>query len=92
MLPDPKPQTIRLKGKAYKEFRETLYRRDKGMCQDCDKWVPLYDGGVFNLFTCAHVAHIKSRGAGGGDTLDNAKLKCYECHINKEHGPQWGIK
>jgi 5-methylcytosine-specific restriction endonuclease McrA len=82
--PQPKPKTVRLKGKAYTQFRIDLYNFYNGRCVDCDRWVPLYDNGYFDPFICAHVSHIKSRGAGGGDTFDNCTIKCFECH-RKEH-------
>ena len=81
-----KTKPIRLKGKAYQEFRGQVYDATEGFCEDCGVWAPLLDSdGVFDVFTCGHISHIKSRGAGGGDTLDNAKWKCFNCHIVKEH-------
>jgi 5-methylcytosine-specific restriction endonuclease McrA len=83
-----KKKPIRLKGKAYSEFRKQVFDRAEGLCEDCGRWVPLYtplEHG-FNVLACGHVAHIKSHGAGGGDTLDNVRWLCYECHILKEHG------
>jgi 5-methylcytosine-specific restriction endonuclease McrA len=77
----PKHKPIRLKGKALKALRESAYQRDLGRCVKCDKPLPLYG----DIFTRAHLSHIKSRGAGGGDTLENTQIKCYQCHIVKEH-------
>ena len=81
----PKKKAIRLKGKAYTLFRKAVYERARGMCDECGLPAPLLDDGRFNVFTCGHVAHIRSRGAGGGDTLDNVKWKCWECHLVLEH-------
>lgn len=84
----PKPKTIRLKGKSLAKLRIKAYVRDGGLCVDCGRWVPL-DGDVFER---AHMSHVKSRGSGGSDVLSNVKTKCYDCHIVKEHGPQWSQK
>lgn len=73
----PKPHTTRLKGKAMEQLRRECFERDKGICQVCGKYASWEQG---------HMAHVKSRGAGGGDTLDNVKWKCPYCHICKEHG------
>ena len=81
----PKPHTVRLKGKAYTAFRKAVHDRARGMCEQCGLPAPLLDDGKFNLYTCGHVSHRKSRGAFGGDTLDNAEWKCYWCHIVVEH-------
>ena len=86
----PKPKTTRLKGKGKTEFRKKVFNRSSGFCEDCGVYAPLLDNdGLFDVFMCGHVSHIKSYGAGGGDTLDNVKWKCYNCHINKEHGPKF---
>jgi hypothetical protein len=86
MNPCPKPKTIRLKGKAYAKLRLEAWVRAGGCCEDCFRYVPLKGDTVFEI---AHLSHIKSRGAGGSDTLDNVKIKCYGCHIGIEHGPRW---
>jgi len=91
MLSCPKNNPIRLKGKKYQELRRKRWKLDNCICVDCGRWIPLYDqDGVFDPFTCAHFAHIKSRGSGGSDTLENGETKCYDCHINKEHGLSFG--
>ena len=89
--PQPKNKPVRLKGKKKAEFKARVYKRDGGKCQDpkCDtpdRVLPR-SGSVFEF---AHLSHIKSYGAGGGDTMDNVKWKCNHCHIEIEHGPQWG--
>lgn len=89
----PKKKAVRLKGKAYSAFRKEVYERENGVCQECETYAPLFDVyGQFNEFTCGHVSHIKSRGSGGSDTLDNVKWKCFKCHNIKEHGPKWSKK
>lgn len=89
VIPDPKPHTIRLKGKAYEKFRLEVWKRAGGRCEICGAWSPLRDrDGVFDVFTSGHISHIKSRGSGGSDTLDNVKWSCFKCH-SKHHGPKW---
>lgn len=41
--------------------------------------------GIPVTWESGHMAHIKSRGAGGIDTLDNVVTKCAHCHLIKEH-------
>jgi hypothetical protein len=74
---------VRLSGMAMEELREKVYRRDQGRCTwaDCGVWLPLY-GSVFNR---AHLAHIKSRGAGGSDTEANTRILCPAHHLGAEH-------
>ena len=90
MTPDPKPHTIRLKGKAKTEFRREVAERAKYHCENCGRHTPSLIYGVFDVFNCGHVSHIKSYGSGGGDTLDNVKWKCYKCHILIEHWKENG--
>ena len=83
----PKHKPVRLKGKAYTEFRKAVYERANGICAGCAGPVPLLDyNGKFNIYTCGHVSHIKSRGAGGSDTLDNVEWRCFSCHMRKHSG------
>ena len=92
-----KQKPIRLKGKAKTEFRKKVFEHFNGRCQgvlpdgsQCEERPPLMDSdGVFDVFTCGHVSHIKSVGSGGEDILENVLYKCYNCHINKEHGLKW---
>jgi 5-methylcytosine-specific restriction endonuclease McrA len=74
---------VRLSGQALEDLRKRVYRRDGGRCQwkDCGIWLPFY-GSVFNR---AHMAHIKSRGAGGSDELSNVRLLCPCHHLGAEH-------
>lgn len=80
MMQFPKPKRIRLKGKAMEALRVEVFARDKGICQNCGKYVSWYNG---------HLTHIKSRGAGGDDSMENCLWKCPDCHIRIEHG---GVK
>ena len=88
MKPQPKNKPIRLKGKAYTKFRKEVHDHYNGMCAKCGAWSPFTINGVFDVWTCGHVSHVKSRGAGGSDILDNVKWHCYACH-SEHHGPRW---
>ena len=83
----PKPKTVRLNKKEYAKFRIEVFQRENGICQECGKFVPaiMHNGG-YDMFLCGHVAHIRSRGAGGGDTPDNVKWMCFECHRREHDG------
>ena len=86
-----KQKTIRLKGKAYTEFRAKVFEKYGGKCQKCRCKAPLYDqDGQFSWKTCGHVSHIKGRGAGGGDVMENVKWLCPKCHLQGEHGLNFG--
>ena len=72
---------IRLKGEALTELRWQCFERDAGICQRCGVYAP-WDGFWVSR---GHMAHVKSRGVGGSDTLDNVVWKCASCHIGLEH-------
>lgn len=91
MKSQPKKPAVRLFGRAKQKFKHKLYfDRANRRCETCKpaKFVPL-TGTVFEI---AHLSHIKSYGAGGGDTEDNCLIECYDCHINARHGPKWNNK
>jgi 5-methylcytosine-specific restriction endonuclease McrA len=67
--------TIRLKGADLERVRRACFIRDGWRCQDCLRVIGWASG---------HMAHIKSRGAGGSDVMDNVRTLCLECH-SKEH-------
>jgi len=69
---------IRLKGKPLADLRRQCFTRDGWACVDC---------GVGVSWASGHMAHIKSRGAGGSDVLENVRTKCAGCH-DKEHHPK----
>jgi len=83
----PKQNVTKLKGKAYSDLRKAVWKSQHGLCAECGRWVRLDGDTIFNT---AHLAHIKSRGAGGEDTKENTRILCYSCHILKEHGLRWG--
>lgn len=73
---------IRLHGRELEQLRLACLQRDKGKCRECGVKVsdqlPAWHPLKFEM------AHIKSRGAGGSDTLGNVKTSCKECHT-KQH-------
>ena len=75
--------TVRLSGAAMEALRRSGMRSIVVAAhgRDAGSVLPLY-GSVFNR---AHLAHIKSHGAGGGDTLENTHIRCYHHHIEMEH-------
>ena len=86
MNPYPKTKPIRLYGRYRTRFRRDIHTRSGGLCETCGAWAPLVDSdGVFDVFTCGHLSHILSVGAGGSDTPDNVKWECYRCHIVDGH-------
>ena len=69
---------IRLKGKPLADLRRQCFTRDGWACVEC---------GVGVSWVSGHMAHIKSRGAGGSDVLENVRTLCGGpdgCHM-KEH-------
>lgn len=92
MNPNPKQKPLRLKGKARTDFRRQLCNRANARCERCGQWAPLLDDGVFNKFTCGHVRHKISRGAGGEDTFENCDWWCWDCHNGHDHSPKWSKK
>lgn len=81
--PRRRKTVVRLTGQAMAILRRDCWERSASRCQDCGKftlWRPRFDGDPLAY----DMAHIKSRGAGGSDTLDNVKTLCHTCHM-REH-------
>lgn len=66
---------IRLKGAALERLRRECFARDGWRCVICGRGVGWVSG---------HMMHIKSRGAGGSDVIENVVTGCWECH-GKSH-------
>ncbi len=79
--PHPKPgRPILLNDKDRRELKVRLYHgRAKRSCEFCGKSVPL-NYGKMDVFKHAHLVHIIPRKK-GGDTEENCKIGCYECHM-----------
>lgn len=92
MRPDPKPaKPVKLTGKKKTEFRRVVAKRAGEKCEVCGVHAPSLIYGVFDVFNCGHVCHIRPRSI-GGDVMPNVVWKCYYCHIIIEHGLRWGEK
>lgn len=84
--PVQKKKRTELKGKAYSNLRKALYDRAGGRCENPEcknkgKPLPLFDSeGQFDIFSCGHVSHIKSKGAGGDDSMENCLYECFSCN------------
>ncbi len=62
---------IRLKGEALAMLRRACFTRDGWRCVACFRRVSWASG---------QMAHIKSRGSGGSDALENVQTMCAEHH------------
>ena len=83
----PKIVPVRLDGDGMARLRAQRFEMDGYRCQHirlpntqasykCLRRVTWENG---------HLAHVKSRGAGGGDTIENTVTKCAGCHLVREH-------
>ena len=80
--PRKRKTVVRLRGAEMAELREKVWKRDGCRCVDCDLLLSLIaTPGSPNRM---ELSHIKSRGAGGADTMENTCSRCPECHA-KSH-------
>lgn len=73
------------KGKAWLKQRDYIYKRDKGLCQDC-----LEKGKITPGIEVHHIKHLTPDNINNPDiTLsdDNLTLLCKECH-HRRHTPK----
>ena len=89
MIKTYKSGRVRLTGENLKELRRACYDRDQGYCCEC--FNPVSDNLPEWHPNRYHMAHLKSRGAGGSDSLDNVRTLCASCHM-KEHAGRGGRK
>jgi 5-methylcytosine-specific restriction endonuclease McrA len=74
---------VRRYGRDMSALRSNCWDRCRGLCEDCFSAMffnPRFDGDP----RAYDMAHIKSRGAGGSDVLENVRGLCHSCHM-KEH-------
>lgn len=84
---DDKPgsTTARGYGHAWARLRESILRRDNGLCQEC-----LRNGRVA---LATHVDHIIPKSRGGSDDPGNLQSLCVACHKSKTaHEGRGGAK
>ncbi len=62
--------------------RQEVFDRDKGRCQGCRKPVGWQSG---------HMHHVKHRGRGGSDDLENLAWACPDCHAKEHLQVKWGL-
>jgi 5-methylcytosine-specific restriction endonuclease McrA len=72
----PKPQILRVTGKAMTELRAQCFVRDGYTCQQCG-----YRGHWYNL----DLAHIRNK-RNHGDILSNVRTLCHTCHMLEHAG------
>jgi 5-methylcytosine-specific restriction endonuclease McrA len=70
-------------GRHLDELRRDVFLRDNERCVICKTRV-IWQAGFFDSM---HLAHIRSRGAGGSDTPENVRTLCMRCHM-LEHNPK----
>ena len=68
-----KIKPLRLKGKAMKALRHAVFIRAKGRCEACGAPAP-WDGPWWVVGQLSH--YPKSKGAGGGDTMEETRWEC----------------
>lgn len=76
----------RLSGVQMAELRFQCFLRDNFTCCECGEPVLIENVIEISNPRRAHMAHIKSRGAGGTDTLDNVRTLCGRCHGREHNG------
>ena len=70
-------------GSAEKEaVRRLVFGRDGFRCVECRAPVRWESG----YWESGHLAHIKSRGAGGSWEPDNLRTLCMRCHMAEHNG------
>lgn len=74
---------IRRTGEALTQLRWDCYYRDGQRCVTCKRWVRFESGEWDSM----HMAHVRNKRM-YGDTLDNVRTKCGECHLVLEHNPK----
>jgi 5-methylcytosine-specific restriction endonuclease McrA len=72
MNPQPKQKPVRLTGTDRILFKHSLLADQGFKCHHCKTYMRN------TLQNQLH--HLKSRGAGGGDTKDNCVILCWKCH------------
>jgi 5-methylcytosine-specific restriction endonuclease McrA len=84
--PRVRKTVVRLRGAEMAELRQSVFQRDGGKCVDCGRTVHHRRGEGWGELM--ELSHLKSRGAGGGDTMENTVSRCSSCHKQShDYGP-----
>lgn len=85
-IPHPKPEKpVLLSTAKRRALKVKLYNgRAKGCCEFCKEPVKLNET-YFDAFFHCHLVHIIPRKR-GGDSEENCKIGCYDCHMLGEKG------
>jgi len=62
---------MKLPPDKYRKLRKEACKRALNHCENCFMYCPLSVG---------QLDHIKTRGSGGSDTLENCVWLCWKCH------------
>lgn len=71
------------KSKAWKKTREYVYKRDKGLCQDCLEKGKITAGEEVHHKVFLSLENINDTSITLGE--DNLILLCKECHSKRHH-------
>ena len=72
------PKALKKPSRAWTVRVDELYNRERHHCQGCGRYLQRNE---------ASPHHLKTRGAGGSDDLDNLALLCgYGCHTKIDTG------
>jgi 5-methylcytosine-specific restriction endonuclease McrA len=74
---------VRLTGKDLTKLRRQCYDRDGHNCVECGIWLR-WDRGFKDSM---HMAHIQNKRM-YGDTLENVRSLCIDCHLVGDHNPK----
>src|SRR5262249_40047065 len=72
-----------LRGADMSARRLEVFNRDQARCQYC--------GGIWGWET-GEAHHVRPRGKGGSDDLDNLVWSCRACHRDQHVAPRWTLK
>ena len=82
MNPQPKKKRIKLTGADYHRLRYEAWYNAGGCCEVCFRYATFEPGrenhGVIH--------HVKSKGSGGDDSLENVVWLCNVCHDKVHRG------
>jgi 5-methylcytosine-specific restriction endonuclease McrA len=74
---------VRLTGDDLEALRRACFERDHYRCVNCGVGV-IFERGYWYS---GHMAHVRNKRM-YGDTLENVRTKCMNCHLVEEHNPK----